>query len=214
VRFPVLASLFRAVLALGVLTPCWAGAADRPPDRGAARAPAVLPLPIPPLPPAEIPPPSAAPAAGKPEDAEKTGTTPLKLPRFAALRSDEVNMRAGPGSRYPIEWLYKRRDLPVQIEREFENWRLIRDIEGVRGWVHQATLTGRRNCMVRGAEATLRDAPKDTGAAVAVIKYGIIGRIRQCEATAEWCQVQVGTYRGFLRRDQMWGILPDEAVTP
>lgn len=160
--------------------------------------------------------PGAAPApAAKPEKTDEAGDKPSpKLPRFAALRSDEVNMRAGPGTRYPIQWTYRKRDLPVEIEREFEVWRLVRDIDGTRGWVHQATLTGRRNFIVKGGDATMRDAPKESGGAVAILKQGVIGRIRSCEANAEWCQVQTGSYRGYLKRDHIWGILPNEAVTP
>ena len=50
----------------------------------------------------------------------------------AALRSDEVNLRAGPGTRYPIDWVYKRRDQPVEILREFEVWRLVQDPDGIK----------------------------------------------------------------------------------
>ena len=53
-------------------------------------------------------------------------------------------MRLGPGTRYRIDWVYKRRDLPVEIEREFDVWRWVRDADGIQGWVHQATLMGRR----------------------------------------------------------------------
>ena len=70
--------------------------------------------------------------------------TGLPLPRFASLRTDDVNFRAGPGTRYPIDWVYKRRDLPVEIEREFDVWRLVRDPDNNRGWVHAATLASRR----------------------------------------------------------------------
>ena len=65
-------------------------------------------------------------------------------------------MRTGPGTRYPIDWVYKRRDLPVLIEREFEIWRLVRDPEGVKGWVNQATLAPRRTGVVVGGERALR----------------------------------------------------------
>ena len=130
------------------------------------------------------------------------------------MRSDEVNLRVGPGTRYPIEWVYKRRDLPVEIEREFEVWRLVRDHEGNRGWVHQATLTGRRTFMVKDGEATLRSDPKDTASAVAVLRNGVIGRLRSCEAGSAWCQVQTSSHRGYLKRDQIWGVLPNEVVAP
>lgn len=76
--------------------------------------------------------------------------TGLPLPRFAAMRADEVNMRSGPGQRYPIEWVYHRRDLPVKIEREFDVWRLVEDSDGQKGWVHQATLVGTRTFVIPG----------------------------------------------------------------
>jgi SH3-like domain-containing protein len=185
----------------------------RPPSQAQA-----LPLP-PPLP--NAPPPAAAPSPAtpalpaKPEELEtKPVGTGLPLPRFAALRSDDVNLRAGPGTRYPIDWVYKRRDLPMEIEREFEVWRLVRDPDGIRGWVHQATLTGRRTFMVQGADATLRADPRDDADAVAILKVGVIGRIRSCDAASDWCRLQVGDYRGYLKRTQIWGVLPGEVVAP
>ncbi len=41
--------------------------------------------------------------------------TGMPVPRFASLKSDEVNMRSGPGQRYPIVWVYKRKAMPVEI---------------------------------------------------------------------------------------------------
>jgi len=66
------------------------------------------------------------------------------------MRADEVNMRAGPGDRYPIQWVYHRRGLPVEIEREFDVWRLVEDSDGQKGWVHQATLVGQRTFVIPG----------------------------------------------------------------
>jgi SH3-like domain-containing protein len=188
----------------------------KPPDERQQHA--QLPLPLPPPVPGAPPAPagaatSAPPAPAKPEEEKPVGTG-LPLPRFAALRSDDVNLRAGPGTRYPIEWVYKRRDLPMEIEREFEVWRLVKDPDGIRGWVHQATLTGRRTFMVAGTDATLRADPKDDAAPVAVLKVGVIGRIRSCEAGSDWCRLQVGEYRGYLKRSQFWGALPDEVIAP
>jgi SH3-like domain-containing protein len=147
-------------------------------------------------------------------DPEKPEGAPAKLPRFASLRSDDVNMRAGPGTRYRIDWVYKRRDLPVEIEREFDVWRWVRDADGIQGWVHQATLMGRRSFIVQKADATLRSDVSDSARAVAILKPGVIGRIRSCQASSDWCEVQTGSYRGYLRRDQFWGLLPSEAINP
>jgi SH3-like domain-containing protein len=123
-------------------------------------------------------------------------------------------MRAGPGTRYRINWVYKRRDLPVEIEREFDVWRWVRDSEGIQGWVHQATLMGRRNFVVQKSDATIRSETNDTASAVAILKPGVIGRIRSCEPASDWCNVQAGNYRGYVRRAQIWGLLPGEAINP
>jgi len=84
----------------------------------------------------------------------------------------------------------------------------------VRGWVHAATLTGRRTFVVKGADATVRSDRKDTASAVAIAKVNVMGRLRSCEAGSNWCEVRIGSVRGYLRRDQIWGLLPDEVVKP
>ena len=159
------------------------------------------------------PPPEPAPPPPEPTvEPGKGSVTGLPIPRFAALRSDEVNLRSGPGQRYPVEWVYKRRDLPVQIEREFDVWRLVRDPEGVKGWVHQATLTGRRSFVVTGEERAIRRSASEDAAIVARLKPGVVGVLRKCEPSASWCQIQVGEYRGWLKRNEFWGSLADEPV--
>jgi SH3-like domain-containing protein len=186
-----------------VIQPHGATHAQKPTAKAAAK----------PTPPPVVAAPAPAPAPAVPEEPTKGSATGNPLPRFASLRTDEVNLRRGPGTRYPIDWLYKRRDLPVEIEREFEVWRLIVDSDGVKGWVHQATLTGRRSFIVTGGEQVLRHDASETSAPVARLKPGVIGHIRSCDAGADWCQMQVGDYRGYLRRDAFWGALPNEAIS-
>ena len=155
------------------------------------------------------------PAPEQPAEPAKGANTGLPLPRFAALRSDEVNLRSGPGARYPIEWVYKRRDLPVKIEREFEVWRLVQDQEGVKGWVNQATLAPRRTAAVLGAAGTermLRRDAQDAASPVARLKPGVIVRLRSCEAKSDWCQAQIGDYHGWIKRTELWGVSPDEVI--
>lgn len=178
----------------------------KPPSRPVRKPSAPVPHPAPAAAPTPAPvePPPAEPAKGS--------NTGLPLPRFAALRSDDVNFRSGPGTRYPIEWVYKRRDLPVQIEREFEIWRLVQDPFGNKGWVNQATLTGRRMAVVAGSERVLRQAAGDTAGPVASLKPGVILRLRTCEANSEWCQAQIVDYRGYIRRSEIWGLLPGEVI--
>ncbi len=172
--------------------------------------------PVPPTSPVEpvIAPVVPAKPAEKSADVAKPGAAGPLLPRFQSLRSDDVNLRAGPGTRYRIDWVYKRRELPMEVEREFEHWRLVRDPDGIQGWVNQATLTARRSFIVKGGDATVRSDAKDTASARAILKPGVIGRIRSCEKGSDWCYVMVAGHRGYVRRSQIWGLLPDEAVSP
>jgi SH3-like domain-containing protein len=162
-------------------------------------------------------PPEAATAPAPPAERAPTigSISGLPLPRFAALRSDEVNMRSGPGTRFPIEWTYQRRELPVEIVREFELWRRIRDPEGTEGWVHQSTLMGRRSFIVRGAPGTevmLRRRAEDQAQPVARLRPGVVGRLRACEANSPWCEAQIGEFRGYIKRADIWGVGPTEEV--
>lgn len=159
------------------------------------------------------------PAPAPPPAAERAPTigsiSGRPLPRFASLRSDEVNMRSGPGTRFPIEWTFQRRDLPVEILREFELWRRIRDPDGAEGWVHQSTLITRRSFIVRGApgsEVMLRRRAEDQAQPVARLRPGVVGRLRACEANSAWCEAQIGDHRGFIKRADIWGVGPNEEV--
>jgi SH3-like domain-containing protein len=149
-------------------------------------------------------------------DAPRGPATGFPLPRFAATRSDDVNIRTGPGSRYPVEWVLKRRDMPVEIIREHDVWRRVRDWQGTEGWVQTNLLTGRRTFVVIAQEAVLRRRAAPDAEPVARLAVGVIGRIRECAAASAWCEVQVtsggATHRGFLPRSAFWGSYRGEAV--
>src|SRR5271170_5274282 len=169
-----LTTLLRAVLPLALVAgSAWAQA---PPPKGALLAPARhraaspahragVRLPVPPIPPAAQPaaPASAAPVVKPPvQDPNKGVVTGLPVPRYVSLRADIVNLRAGPGARYPIDWVYKRAGMPVEILREFDVWRLVETPDGEKGWMHEATLVGRRDVIITGGRQTLRAEATDS----------------------------------------------------
>ncbi|HEV2551414.1 MAG TPA: SH3 domain-containing protein [Stellaceae bacterium] len=134
----------------------------------------------------------------------------LPVPRFVSLRADEVNLRTGPGERYPIDWVLTRKGLPVEIVEEFEAWRKIRDVQGTEGWVHQRMVTGTRNVVVTGDVRTLRADPEATAPAVARAEPGVIAHLLVCRDT--WCRVELQDMKGWLKRSEVWGVYPTEAV--
>ena len=141
----------------------------------------------------------------------------LPVPRFVSLGSDEINLRAGPGSQYPIEWIYVREALPVEVIAEFENWRRIRDHEGVEGWVYHALLSGRRGILIQGeGPQDLLSRPRADADPVARAEPGVIGALLRCPPAdtveGDYCYVDLGGYRGWMPRAELYGVYPFEEV--
>ncbi len=132
------------------------------------------------------------------------------MPRFAALRVDRVNLRTGPGEQYPIEWVYQRKGLPVEVTAAFDVWRKVKDSDGTEGWVHERMLTETRNVVIAGALRTLRRDPDATAPAVAHVEPGVVAHLLECRAN--WCRIEAQGIKGWLKRSDTWGVFPDETV--
>jgi SH3-like domain-containing protein len=132
----------------------------------------------------------------------------LPVPRFVSLRSGDVNMRVGPGTRYSINWVYKRESLPVEIIQEFDQWREIRDSEGTVGWVHKQMLQGKRTAVITGKIGVLRRAPEERGGAVLRAEPGVVGKLLECEK--DWCRIQIAGRKGWIEKSHIWGVYPKE----
>ncbi|MEX2630258.1 MAG: SH3 domain-containing protein [Tistlia sp.] len=137
----------------------------------------------------------------------------LPIPRFVSLRAAEVNLRAGPGLQYPIEWVYRRPDLPVEVIDEFDNWRKLRDWEGTEGWVHSSMIQAKRTAQVLatgdGGPRTLRRAPGTDAPAVATLQPEALGTLVGCDKG--WCQLAFGAFQGWLSQEAFFGVHPAEA---
>lgn len=132
----------------------------------------------------------------------------LPLPRFVSLRSGEVNMRMGPGLRYPIAWFYTRRGLPIEITAEYDIWRRVRDPDGVEGWISKVELTGKRSAIATGSPRDLREHDDDAAQVVAHLDVGAIGQLEEC--SKDWCKIKFDGAKGYLRKTEFWGAYPDE----
>lgn len=149
-------------------------------------------------------------AAGAAFAAEDEANAP-KVPRFVSLDAEKVNLRTGPGQRYPIDWVLTRRDMPVEVIGQFENWRHIREWDGTAGWVQQNLLTGKRHVVVaKGDVRPIHRQPDAASALVARAEPGVVARLTECHAA--WCRIETASVSGWMRRTDLWGIYPDEQV--
>jgi SH3-like domain-containing protein len=161
-------------------------------------------------------PPADAPAQAAP--AAPTGSG-LPVPRFVSLKSDRVNMRNGPGTDYPTGWVYRRAGLPLEVIKEFEGWRQVRDSDGAEGWVLQSFLSGRRTGLVLPWERKASTAApivavfssdSETSPVVANVEAGVIANLHSCDG--RWCRISIEQYNGYIEQKKLWGAYESEVI--
>ncbi len=141
--------------------------------------------------------------------AQSVGTeTGKPLPRFEAMKFDKVRLRRGPGEEYPIALLYIRKGLPIQIFREYQDWRQVRDSDGDTGWIKRNQLTSKRYGMVIINDAPLYRQPDQGATVIAKAQEGVVFDLSECGAV--WCRGSVDGYKGYIAKSMLWGVFPQE----
>ena len=141
-------------------------------------------------------------------------TSGLPIPRYVSLKTDHVNVRAGPTKDNDVAWVYTRTGLPVEITAEFENWRRVRDSEGSEGWVYHSLLSGRRTAVVtmksKDGLASIYDSADPHSAVAARLQAGVVTQVKHC--AAGWCHVNGNGFDGWIEQQRLWGVYADEKV--
>jgi SH3-like domain-containing protein len=133
-------------------------------------------------------------------------------PQFVSLKSNVVNMRVGPKETYSILWEYHAKGLPVELLAKYGNWRKIKDFDGSVGWVWRGTISGKRTFRLIASSLLLRE-PDKSSSAVAKLELGIMGALISCPKThPSFCRVEVQGYQGWLPKEVIFGIYPNEVI--
>ena len=154
-------------------------------------------------------------AAAMPATAESVGATSargavtnLPLPRYVSLKASEGNVRRGPSLSHRIDWVFVRRDMPLQITDEYGHWRRVRDRDGAGGWIHYSLLSGVRTVIVTEPMADLRTRPEAPAPVVARAEAGVVARLDSCDPS--WCRISAGGHAGWVAKSALWGVASDE----
>ncbi|MHA6325284.1 SH3 domain-containing protein [Roseivivax sp. CAU 1753] len=139
---------------------------------------------------------------------ERGPVTNLPLPRFVSMKAAEGNVRRGPSLSHRIDWVYVRRDMPLEITAEYGHWRRVRDRDGAGGWVHYALLSGVRTVIVEREKLMIRARPQQDAAIMAELGLGVIAKLGACEA--QWCEIEAGGHSGWAQKSALWGVAPQE----
>ncbi len=142
------------------------------------------------------------------ESVERGSVTSLPIPRFVSMKASEGNLRRGPSLSHRIDWVLKRRDMPLEVIGEYGHWRRVRDRDGVGGWMHYALLSGLRTVMVEEDMLALRTKPEPDASVRARAELGVVAKLGKC--TLDWCQILAGGHKGWVLKTTLWGVGPDE----
>ena len=134
----------------------------------------------------------------------------LPVPRFVSLKFNEANLRAGPGSEYPVLWQYRQAGLPLLVDAEFGVWRKVRDADGTTGWMHGAGLSLRRMAFIHEGMAKIYLQDNSESGVVAVAEKNALLELESCPKN--WCRVTTDTVKGWVERAAIWGVLKSESL--
>ena len=130
--------------------------------------------------------------------------TNLPMPRYVSLKANEANVRRGPSLSHRIDWVFTRRDMPLQVVGEYGHWRRVIDREGMGGWVHYSLLSGNRTVIIDQDLLPLLAQPDTNAPQNAILELGVIAELDEC--SLDWCRLYAGGYRGWAPKTALWGV--------
>lgn len=139
---------------------------------------------------------------------ERGPVTNLPMPRFVSLKAGEGNVRRGPSLSHKIDWVFTRRDMPLEITAEYGHWRRVQDRDGQGGWVHYSLLSGVRTVIIDQDLTPLQVKPDPDSPVNAYAEAGVVARLGKCGL--DWCRVTTNGKKGWVPKVTLWGVGPDE----
>ena len=124
---------------------------------------------------------------------------------FLTLRYDKVNLRQGPSKEYPVKIFYKKKYLPVLIQDRSDNFRKIKDHENNTGWIHISQLSKKKAAIVINGEAIMFNNLTIYSKPLVILETGRLCLVKKCKNN--WCKVKTGEYKGWVKKDKLWGLL-------
>ena len=137
--------------------------------------------------------------------------TGLEIPRYVSLKSDDANIRVGPSKNYPIEIKYIKKNYPLKVLEEYEEWRKVEDFKKNIGWIHKSLISGTRTGIVlSNNNKTTKLLNTLGGDLIGEIGKGNIIFLEKCKI--DWCLVSSGNYKGWMDKKYIWGVNEKEII--
>jgi len=121
---------------------------------------------------------------------------------FLMLKNHKVNVRYGPSFDYPIKYIYKKIQLPVQLIDKKENFRRIIDHKKNSGWIHISQLRKSKSLITTSTKILFKK-PTKYSRPLAKLDSGRLLLIKKCEKN--WCYVNTDKFSGWVDKNNIWG---------
>ena len=137
--------------------------------------------------------------------------TGLEIPRYVSLKSNEANIRVGPSQNYPIEIKYIKKNYPLKVLEEYEEWRKVEDFKKNTGWIHKSLISGTRTGIILSKDNKNIDLLNTLdGNVIGEIGKGNIVFLEKCKINL--CLVASRNYKGWVDKKYIWGVKEKEII--
>ena len=135
--------------------------------------------------------------------------TGLEIPRYVSLKSNDANIRVGPSKNYPIEIKFIKKNYPLKVLEEYEDWRKVEDFQKNFGWIHKSLISGTRTGIVLSNDnKTIKLLNTLNGNVIGEIGKGNIVFLEKCKIY--WCLISSGNFKGWMDKKYIWGVKEKE----
>ena len=124
-------------------------------------------------------------------------------PKYASLKKDKVYLRENASLNTDIKKIYQKKYFPILIIDAHDNWRKIRDYEGLEGWIHVSMISNKKT-FINKKKQNLYKYKDNLNIINAIVNKNVIGKIINCKE--KFCKVKINSYKGWINKEYLWGI--------
>lgn len=127
--------------------------------------------------------------------------------KFVYSKPDTLNLRVGPGKKYPIKWVIKNRGEPLKVLTKFEQWLKVNDVDGDEGWVMEyLTTTKIQDAIVMSSDKFIFLYKRPIISSEKLVKISPRVRVKVKKCKEGWCNIYIQDFKGWIQKSHLWGV--------
>ena len=123
---------------------------------------------------------------------------------FVSLRSNEVNLRNGPGNEYRTKYIYKIKSMPIKVVGEYEGWYKIIDKDNDEGWVSKNLTIKKRHIIIKNGTQIMYKKNNLKSVPIFRLEENVVAELEKC--SQNWCKIKIRDKTGWVQSENIWGI--------